>query len=128
VEELTQTDRELVEAARRIIAKRYHPGRHGIGAALRTKSEAVFEAVHVEANVGRIALCAEAVAIGMAATAGDTDIETIVAVDHEGRVVSPCGMCRELISDYAPGARVIIPDGETVTLVPVGSLLPWKYR
>jgi len=67
------------------------------------------------------------VAIGAAATAGDTDIDTIVAVCETGAIVSPCGMCRELISDYAPEARVIIlRDGEPA-LVPVGELLPDKY-
>lgn len=125
---MNEADRELVEEARKIIAKRFVPDRHCVGAALRTRSGKVFSAVHVEAYVGRIAVCAEAVAIGMAASAGDTEIETIAAVDSEGCVVSPCGMCRELISDYAPRARVIIPDGETVTVAPVEALLPWKYR
>jgi cytidine deaminase len=37
-------------------------------------------------------------------------------------------MCRELISDYAPAARVIIPDGSGVTVVPVSALLPCKYQ
>ena len=36
-------------------------------------------------------------------------------------------MCRELISDYGPNAKVIIPrDGKPVA-VPVGELLPDKY-
>ena len=61
---------------------------HHIGAALQTKSGQVFSAVHIEATVGRIAVCAEAVAIGMAATAGDTEIEMIVAVNRVGQVVS----------------------------------------
>jgi cytidine deaminase len=69
----------------------------------------MFSAVHLEATVGRIAVCAEAIAIGMAATAGDTEIEMIVAVNRVGQVVSPCGMCRELIADYAPDAMVIVP-------------------
>jgi cytidine deaminase len=71
--------------------------------------------------VGRIAVCAEAIAIGMAAAAGDTEIETIVAVDREGRIVSPCGMCRELISDYSPSSKVIITEEEASA---VNELLP----
>ena len=61
------------------------------------------------------------------AAAGDTDIDTIVAVDRFGEVVSPCGMCRELISDYSPTARVIVPGKEGEQVVPVGALLPNKY-
>ena len=43
-----------------------------------------------------------------AATGGDTEIEEIVAVTESGDIVSPCGMCRELISDYSPDARVLL--------------------
>ena len=117
----------LVAAAKKIIAQRYSLGRHHIAAALRTRSGNTFAAVHLEATVGRIAVCAEAIALGMAAAAGDTDVETIVAVDRFGQVVSPCGMCRELISDYAPKAEVIVPGARGATAVTIGSLLPNKY-
>jgi cytidine deaminase len=118
----------LIEAARSIITVRFKPTYHHIGAALRTRSGQVISAVHLEANVGRIAVCAEAIAIGMAAAAGDTDIEAIVAVDASGEVVSPCGMCRELISDYSPNAVVIAPGDSGAEVVPVAALLPRKYR
>ena len=120
-------DEELIQIARDLIAERYREDHHHIAAALRTKSGKVFTGVHVEAYVGRITICGEAVAIGAAATAGDTAIDTIVAVNELGQIVSPCGMCRELISDYGPNAKVIIPrDGKPVA-VPVGELLPDKY-
>jgi cytidine deaminase len=118
-------DRALIEQARSIISKRFKQDYHHIGAALRTKSGRVFAAVHLEANVGRIAVCAEAIAIGMAAAVGDTELETIVAVDRQGNIVSPCGMCRELISDYAPDCQAIISDRQ---IVAIGELLPHKYQ
>jgi len=119
---------DLIEAARTIIAQRFKEGWHHVGAALRTRSGRVFVAVHLEANVGRIAVCAEAIAIGMAAAAGDTDIEVIVGVDRYGNVASPCGMCRELISDYSSEAMVIVPGEQGPVAVPIGTLLPNKYR
>lgn len=120
-------DQELINVARELIAARFKEGCHHIAAALRTASGRIYTGVHVEANVGRIAVCAEAVAIGTAATAGDTSIETIVAVNELGEIVSPCGMCRELISDYSPEACVVIQrSGEPVN-VPVMELLPDKY-
>jgi cytidine deaminase len=135
---LTPPDHELVAAAQAAIRARYRPDWHVVGAALRTRSGRVFTGVHLEADVGRIAVCAEAVALGRAATeAGDTDVETIVAVYHPApdapdqtvRVVAPCGMCRELVSDYAPGARVVLPGpaGEPVVR-PMAELIPSKYR
>ena len=124
---LSNQDERLVEEARRIIALRKKPDWHSVGAALRTTSGLVFSAVHLEAKVGRIAVCAEAVAIGMGAAQGDTNIEAIVAVDKYGEVVAPCGMCRELISDYSPDARVIVPTQNGPMVVPVLDLLPNKY-
>ena len=61
--------------------------------------------------LGELRFVSIAIAIGMAAAAGDTELETIVAVDRKGRIVPPCGMCRELISDYAPSCKVIIKGG-----------------
>ena len=42
-------------------------------------------------------------------------------------VVSPCGACRELIFDYDPNARVIVPNGKSSSIVPIAQLLPNKY-
>ena len=43
-------------------------------------------------------------------------------------MVSPCGMYCELVSDYAPEARVVIPgkDGEEIALVL--DLIPNEYQ
>jgi cytidine deaminase len=134
---ITPEDRALIAAAQQAITARYRPDWHVVGAALRTRAGRVFTGVHLEANVGRIAVCAEAVALGRAATeAGDTDVDTIVAVYHPApgaadqmvRVVAPCGMCRELIADYAPAARVLAPgdDGAPPARL-VGGLISGKY-
>jgi cytidine deaminase len=121
-------DLALVQQARDLIVRRYKPDVHAVSSVLRTKSGQLFEGVHLEAYVGRIAVCAEAIAIGSAATQGDSDIDTIVAVYHTGKIVAPCGMCRELISDYATDAVVILEDGSGVYKTPVLSLLPAKYE
>ena len=82
---------------------------------MRTRSGKIFTGVNLDAYLGRMAVCAEAVALGRAfVEVGDDGIEKIVAVRHPPpdekdqaiAVVSPCGACRELIFDYDPqGAR-----------------------
>lgn len=121
-------DMKLVDRARSLIRARFREGRHHIASVLRTRSGRIFDGVHVEVYVGRITVCGEAVAIGAAATAGDTEIETIVAVDETGRIVSPCGMCREMIADYAPEATVILQVADELKTVPVRNLLPYPYE
>ena len=112
---------------------RFERDRHAVGCASRTHSGRVHAGVLLKCNVGRIAVCAEAVAIGRAATDGDGhDIETIVAVycaaaGVEPVVAAPCGMCREMISDCAPAARVIMPSANGPRVVRVSRLLPGKF-
>ena len=135
-------DLELIEAAREIIRQRYRPEWHVVGAALRTRSGRIWTGVHLEAYVGRIAVCAEAVALGRAITEGDHEITTVVAVRHPGygsgygsageevvpAIVAPCGMCRELISDYAPEAIVLLGPDDQPARTAIRELLPEKYR
>jgi cytidine deaminase len=133
---LTSQDMKLIEAAADAIRKRYRHDWQEVGAALRTRSGKVFAGVSLDAYLGRMAVCAEAVALGQAITnAGETGIETIVAVRHPPpdeadrsiTVVSPCGACRELIWDYDRNARVIVPGANGPELVNIGELLPNKY-
>jgi cytidine deaminase len=133
---LTNEDMDLIEAAREAIRSRYRNDWQEVGAALRTRDGRVVTGVNIDAYLGRMAVCAEPVAIGRAITeAGDKGIETIVAVRHPKpedkdrgiRVVSPCGMCREVIYDYDPKARVIVPNGNSEEVVLIADLLPNKY-
>ncbi len=133
---LTARDIELIEAASAAIRKRYRYDWQEVGAALRTRSGAVFAGVSLDAYLGRMAVCAEAVALGQAITnSGETGIETIVAVRHPPpeepdpavAVVSPCGACRELIWDYDRNARVIVPGASGPHVVGIAELLPNKY-
>ncbi|OEH94535.1 cytidine deaminase [Bacillus solimangrovi] len=133
--ELTEQDYELVREAQAVITKYYELGRHHIGAALRTKCGEIFTAVHLEANVGRVSVCAEAIVIGKAISEGYNEFASIVAVRHpdrdeenqEIRVVAPCGICRELLSDYETDISILIPHEQTLKKVYVNELLPLKY-
>ena len=134
---LSKKDKELIAAATKAIGQRYRNDWQEVGAAMRTRDGRVVTGVNLDAYVGRGAVCAEAIAIGTALTdKGDNGIETIVAVRHPkpdepGKiaVVSPCGICRELIHDYDAKARVIVPNnGLTPKVVTIGELLPNKYK
>lgn len=129
-------DEELVEAARAVVRARFTPGFHTVGAALRTTDGQVFAAVNLDTYVKRVAVCAEPVALGMAVAAGAGPVDTVVAVRHPKahepdqtvRVISPCGMCREMLIDYAPGSTVLMPDdADGVLRRPAAELLPDKF-
>ena len=132
---LSKADRALIEAASKAIRKRYRHDWQEVGAAMRLRSGKVFTGVSLDAYLGRMAVCAEAVALGQAVTQGHGGIDTIVAVRHPAPgekhqdigVVSPCGACRELISDYDRDARVIVPGPNGPESVKIAELLPNKY-
>jgi cytidine deaminase len=134
---LTKQDLELIEAASAAIRARYRNDWQEVGAAMRTRDGRIVTGVNLDAYLGRMAVCAEAVALGRAITdTGETGIDTIVAVRHpkpnesdqEVAVVSPCGSCRELIWDYDRNARVIVPSENGPTIASISELLPNKYR
>ena len=133
---LSKADKDLIAAAMAAIKLRYRDDWQEVGAALRTRSGKIFTGVNLDAYLGRMAVCAEAVALGRAfVDLGDDGIAMIVAVRHPPpgakdqtiSVVSPCGACRELIFDYDPNARVIVPNGKSPSIVPIAELLPNKY-
>jgi len=133
---LNARDQELINAATEAIKRRYRNDWQEVGAALRTRDGRIYAGVNLDAYLGRMAVCAEAVALGQAVTqVGETGIETIVAVRHPEPadkdqtivVVSPCGSCRELIWDYDRNARVIVPGANGPEAVSIGDLLPNKY-
>ncbi len=133
---LSKADSELIEAAADAIRKRYRYDWQEVGAAIRLRSGKIFTGVSLDAYLGRMAVCAEAVALGQAITvAGEFNIDTVVAVRHPPPeekdrpvgVVSPCGACRELIWDYDRTARVIVPGPDGPMSVGIGELLPNKY-
>ena len=133
--ELTEADRELIEAAREATKGAYEHGRHYVGAALRTADDDVYTGLNVETNIGRAAVCAEPVTIGAAISDGAHEFEAIAAVRHPGPdeegepfVVSPCGVCREMITDYGRDIQVIFADeNDEPTKARAIDLLPSKY-
>lgn len=133
--ELTDDDRELIQAAKDVTESRFTHKRHFVGAALRGADGSIHTGINVEANIGRTAVCAEPVAIGSAITDGVDDFEAIVAVRHPGPdedgepfLVSPCGVCREMITDYGKDVEVIFSnDDDRPAKARAIDLLPNKY-
>jgi cytidine deaminase len=129
-------DLELLEAAEAVLRKHYRPFWHMVAAALRARDGRIFTGIHLGATVGRLSVCAEAVALGRAVLEGDGGVASVVAMRHPKpdehdrtlAVVAPCGACREMLVDYAPEAFVILPAVDGPVKVPARRLLPVPYR
>jgi cytidine deaminase len=133
---LTQGDHGLIAAANAVLQQHYRPFWHMVAAAVRSKDGRIWTGIHIGTTVGRLSVCAEAVAYGRALLDGDGTIETAVAVRHpkpeeenrEMAVVPPCGACREMILDHAPNAMIIVKDPNVLIKLPIRRLLPLPYR
>ena len=133
---LTDGDHELIAAANAVLARHYRPFWHMVAAAIRSRDGRIWTGLHIGTTVGRLSVCAEAVAFGRAVLDGDGTILTAVAVRHpkpeetdrELAVVPPCGACREMILDHAPDATIIVKDAGALIKLPIRTLLPLPYR
>jgi len=128
VSELTDADRALCERARDTCERAFDPtgfdgeSAHVVASALRTDDGTVYDGVSLPTGVGRASVCAEPVAVGEAVADGvdRAAFDTIVAVAHprpggghdDVVAIPPCGVCRELLVDYRPDLRVIVPERE----------------
>ncbi|WP_326681621.1 cytidine deaminase [Streptomyces sp. NBC_01237] len=125
----------LVTVAFDTISRRYVEDRHQIAAALLDADGGVHVGLHLDAMVGRAAVCAEAGALSAVRLVTGAPLLMIAAVRYPkpsesggARIVPPCGLCRELLLDHGPGLHVPVPaHGGTVRLVALSQLLPAKY-
>lgn len=104
----------LVKAAKEARAKAHAPySNYRVGAALLTRSGQVFTGCNVENASYGACLCAERNAIGQMVTAGEKEPVACVVVTKGPRGGSPCGICRQVLSEFARDLRVVlIGEGE----------------
>lgn len=102
-------EERLLAAARLARARAYAPySRYRVGAALLTKTGRVFSGCNVENATFGATLCAERSAIAQMVTAGDRDPVACVVVTSGPKPGSPCGICRQVLSEFARDMRVLL--------------------
>ena len=97
-----------------------------VSAALSTPSGKIYTGICIDVASG-IGFCAEHSAIAQMLKDRETRIEMVIAVDYEGRILPPCGRCREfmlLINKENENTRVVIEMEKTV---PLKELLPYRW-
>ena len=80
--------------------------RFQVGAALLTGEGVVIPGANVESVSYGLTCCAERVALFRALTSGERDFLAIAVVAAVEGGPTPCGACRQLLAEYAPGAIV----------------------
>jgi cytidine deaminase len=98
-----------------------------VSAALVTEKGNVYCGVNLSAACG-IGYCGETAAIAQMVTGGETRIARIVTISSDGKLMPPCGRCRELLYQIDHGNKeteVLLEKGKTARL---GELLPTPWQ
>ncbi len=125
----------LLAAARAARTNAYAPySRYRVGAAVLTKSGRIFAGCNVENATYGATVCAERSAISAMVAAGERDPVACVVVTAGPTPGSPCGICRQVLSEFALDMPITLvaedPAGRTLARADerLGALLPKAFR
>ena len=123
------TDTELLEMADKAMKNAYAPySEFSVGAALLCSDGTVFTGCNVENASYGASNCAERTAIFKAVSEGHRDFSAIAIVSSGGGETYPCGICRQVMAEFAPDLRIILQnkEGEPVSYG-LGDMLPYIF-
>jgi len=120
-------DLNLIEAARDALDDAYVPySEYRVGAALRTADGTVYTGCNIENANYSNSLHAEEVALAEAVKNGHREFDRIAVTSGVRDGVTPCGMCRQTLAEFAADDLVVVcdeGDGEAGEYT-LGELLP----
>lgn len=99
-----------------------------VGAAVLTANGEIFAGCNVENASYGLTICAERVAVGSAVAAGHKQIVAVAVATSGGH--SPCGACRQVLSEFGPAMEVILVDADDPTktrTTTLAALLPEQF-
>ena len=126
-----KSDDELIKIALKAREKAYVPYSHfKVGAALETKDGRVYEGCNIENASYGLTNCAERTAFFAALADGcrPGDFVKLGVVGQTEDVISPCGACRQVISELAADCEIVLANLEGKMLkTNIQNLLPGAF-
>ena len=102
------TREELKAAAVTMLDRAYCPYSHfAVGAALECADGTVFTGCNIENAAFSPTICAERTAVVKAVSEGHTDFVRIVVAGRCESFCVPCGVCRQVLREFAPDMEII---------------------
>ena len=120
---------ELKATAVAMLDRAYCPYSHfAVGAALECADGTVFTGCNIENAAYSPGICAERTAVAKAVSEGHSDFIRIVIAGRSADFCVPCGVCRQVLREFAPGIEVICLNGKGEEQVfTLSELLPHSF-
>ena len=120
----------LIKLAQEAAKKAYAPySDFKVGAALLCKSGNVYTGCNVENSSYGASNCAERTAVFKAVSEGERDFVKIAIVSEKGGLTFPCGICRQVLSEFMPnGSIVLYSDEQGIKEFALNELLPYAFK
>lgn len=103
------SDDTLIKKATEMLDRAYVPySKFPVGAALLSKSGEVFTGCNIENASYGLSNCAERTAIFKAVSEGTHSFDKLVITGNTDGPISPCGACRQVISEFCASDMPVI--------------------
>ncbi len=122
-------ENELLKKAEEAMENAYVPySGFKVGAALLCKGGKVFLGCNVENSSYGASNCAERTAVFKAVSEGYRELEAIAIVSSSGEETFPCGICRQVLSEFSPDMRIILrkKDGSPSVFL-LSDIMPCRF-
>ena len=123
------TQQELCRKAQDMLKMAYIPySRFPVGAALECDDGTVYTGCNIENAAYGPSVCAERVAVFKAVSEGRRKFVRLAVAADTSDFCSPCGVCRQVLHEFAPELEVIMVNREGKTrTVTLPELLPYSF-
>lgn len=119
----------LYNEARKVLRKAVAPySKFKVGCAVYTSDHKVFSGCNIENPSLMMNECAERVAIVKAISEGTKEIKAVMIISNKGDYCYPCGSCRQLILEFAPGADIYLYNKKGIKKYTIEELLPHGFK
>ena len=119
---------ELIKKALEAKEKAYVPySNFRVGAAILTEDDKIYTGCNIEIASYSPTICAERTAIFKAVSEGHRDIKAI-AIVGDSDMTFPCGVCRQVIREFGPKAKIVIANSiDEYKIYSLDDLLPHSF-
>ena len=101
--------KDIIEETHQNLRKSYAPySNFNVSCGIITKNGKVYYGVNVENSSFGMSVCAESAAICQMVLDGETEIQTLIVMASSEQLCSPCGACRQRISEFADASAEIL--------------------